>query len=1101
MSMNLARALLAASILVALCTNAQQAHAQTRDRANFPASFTDGLSWRLVGPQRGGWGTVAVGIADQPDTFYFGAAGGGIWKTENAGRTWRPIFDHGPSSIGALAIAPSNPGVIYVGTGQVTTRYDIAAGEGVFKSSDGGATWHSVGLKATRHIGAIWVDPHNPDIVMVAALGHAFGANAERGVFRSEDGGRTWKKTLFVSADTGAVDIAVDPADSNIVFASVWQLRFKPWLSYFTPDTGAESGVYKSVDGGKNWMRVAGHGWPEGKLARIGLAATHSAQGTRVYAVVDAEKNGGLYRSDDAGANWKLVNDDGELVNSYFARLTVVPGNPDAVYAVGRSIHLCTDGGAHCEIVKGSPGGDDYHDFWINPKHPARMITGSDQGTVVTVDGGKSWSSWYNQPTGQLYHLATDNRFPYWIYAGQQDNGTVAIASRSDYGSIGAGDWHPVGAQERDDDIPDPRDPNIVYGSGLGGNLIRWDARNGERQNISPWPVSSYGARPTSVKYHYTWITPIAVSQVAPYPLYQGAQVVFRSLDQGTTWQTISPDLSGKDAAQGCANAAGAGCAGAAVAKKDCKEDQDAAGARACGYGVVFSFGLSPRDNDTIWIGMDDGGVQLTRDAGKTWTNVTPKGLPAWGRVSSVDASALDPATAYIAVDNHRQDDFRPMIWRTHDFGKSWTSITEGLPVDHFLGAVRADPIQRGLLYAGTEQGVYMSLDDGDHWRSLQRNLPNAIVNDLAVHGDDLIAATQGRAIWVLDDVAPLRQMANASLAKTSIESQPAHLFAPATAIRVRGNQNNDTPLPREEPVGRNPPDGAIFDYWLARDAHAPVTLSILDASGKLVRRFASDAVAPKLAAERYFEARWLQSPARLSTQAGAHRFVWNLRMPRPLAGGYEYSIAAIDGDDTPLLPQGMLVAPGRYQAVLRVEGRDYRAAFTVQADPRVAVDSGAVQDAMALSAKVAAALERHYIASGELQAVSKQVEALNKRIAGDAAKAAVAKTLADFMAKLAPLAKGEGEDSLNLGTIGGALIAQEVDLEGTDRAPSQPQRDVFAQYAAELDRALAAWSAIKSNDVPAVNASLPGAGLDAIKVPARAELPVIDAGASQEMP
>ncbi len=1045
----------------------------------FAPSALDGLAWRLVGPQRSGWGTVAVGIADQPDTYYFGGAGGGVWKTDNAGRTWRPIADRIPASIGALAIAPSDPRVIYAGTGQVTTRYDIAAGEGVYKSTDSGATWRAVGLADTRHIGQIWIDPHNADVVMVAALGHAFGANPERGVFRSEDGGKTWQKTLFVSDNTGAVDIAADPADSNIVFASVWQMRFKPWMSYFTPDVGPESGVYKSIDGGRHWTRVAGHGWPDGKLGRIGVAATHTAQGTRVYAVVAAEKNGGLYRSDDAGANWKLVNNDDELSNSYFARITAMPGNPDAVYAVGRSIHLCTAGGTHCEIIKGSPGGDDYHDIWINPAHPDHIVTASDQGTVVSVDGGKSWSSWYNQPTGQFYHLATDNRFPYWIYAGQQDNGTVAIASRSDYGSIGAGDWHPVGAQERDDDIPDPRDPNIVYGSGLGGTLTRWDARNGETQNISPWPVSTYGARPTSVKYHYTWITPIAVSQVAPYPLYQGAQVVFRSLDQGATWQTISPDLSAMD-----------------KTRKDCAGDQDAAGARACGYGVVFSFGLSPRDNDTIWIGMDDGSVQLTRDAGKTWKNVSPPGLPAWAKVSSVDASALDSATAYIAIDNHRQDDFRPMMWRTHDYGKTWTDISAGLPSNHFVSALRADPVKRGLLYAGVDQGVDVSFDDGAHWRSLQRNLPNAIVTDLAVHGNDLIAATQGRAIWVLDDVTPLRAMTDATIA-----SQPAHLFAPATAIRVRGNQNKDTPLPREEPVGTNPGAGAIFDYWLARDARAPVTLEIRDASGTRVARFGSDDVAPKLAAESYFEARWLQSPARLSTQAGAHRFVWNLHLPRPLAAQYDYSIAAIDGVDTPLLPAGMLVAPGRYDAVMRVDGHAYRAAFVVQADPRVAVDVAAAQSALALSAEVVTALERHYVASGELQSVRKQVEALQKRLSTDPAKAALAKVLTDFAAKLAPLTSGDGEDSLNLGAIGGALISLQVDLEGTDRAPSQPQREVIVQYSARLDRALTAWSVLKSSDLPPLNASLHDAGIDTIKVPSRAELPVIDAGESREMP
>ena len=1046
--------------------------------AGLPDRALDGLNWRLVGPQRAGWSTTAAGIADQPDTFYFGAAGGGVWKTVNSGRTWQPIIDHGPASVGALAVAASDPRVIYVGTGQVTSRYDIAAGEGVFKSVDGGTSWRSVGLEGTRHIGAIWIDPHNANVVMVAALGHAFGANPERGVFRSGDGGKTWQKTLFVSADTGAVDLAADPQDSNVMFASVWQMRFKPWLSYFTPDVGLESGVYKSVDGGRHWARVTGHGWPDGKLGRIGLAATHTAQGTRVYAVIDAESGGGLYRSDDAGANWKLVNDDGALINGYFAKLTAVPGNPDAVYAMARSIHLCTAGGSHCEIVKGAPGGDDYHDLWINPKHPERMVTGSDQGAVVTVDGGKTWSSWYNQPTGQLYHLATDNRFPYWIYAGQQDNGTVAIASRSDYGSIGAGDWHPVGADERDYDIPDPRDPNIVYGSGLGGKLTRWNARNGESQNISPWPVSSYGARPTSVKYHYTWITPIAVSSLAPYPLYQGAQVLFRSMDQGATWQTISPDLSSRD-----------------LQRTDCAGDQNAAGARACGYGTIFGIGLSPRDNDTIWLGMDDGSVRLTRDAGQSWTNVTPAGLPVWAKVGTVDASALDLATAYIAVDNHRQDDFRPMLWRTHDFGKTWTAIAAGLPANHFASVVRADPVKRGLLYAGTDQGVWVSFDDGDHWQSLQRNLPDAIVNDLAIHGDDLIAATQGRAIWILDDVAPLRQI------DASILKQPAHLFQPATAIRVRGDQNKDTPLPREEPVGKNPPTGTIFDYWLAGDAHAPVVLRILDTSGKLVRRFSSDDVAPKLPAQRYFEARWLQPLATLSTRAGAHRFVWDLRLPRPIAAQYSYSIAAIDGENTPLLPQGMQAAPGNYQAVLRADGRDYRAPFTVQADPRVAVDGDALSAGLALSQQVVAALDRHFVGSGEVQSVHKQLDALSKRVSGDSAKAAVAKQLSDFNARIAPLLSGEGEEAPNLGAIGDALNSLQVDLEGTDRAPSQPQREVLAQYSARLDRALTLWSTIKASDLPALNAALRAAGLDAITVPARAEIPVIDSGVSKELP
>jgi photosystem II stability/assembly factor-like uncharacterized protein len=1059
-----------------LATNAAQSAVAAG--ASVPDGALNGLSWRLVGPQRAGWGTAVSGIADQPDTFYFGAAGGGVWKTENSGRTWRPIFDQGPSSIGALAVAPSNPKVIYVGTGQVTSRYDNTAGEGMFKSVDGGASWHSIGLEATRHIGAIWVDPRNADVLMVAAQGHAFGPNPERGVFRSEDGGKSWQKTLFVSVDSGAVDLAVDPQDSNLVFAAVWQMRFRPWQSYFTPDVGSESGIYKSTDGGKTWNRLAGKGWPQGKLGRIGLAAAHTGNGTRVFATVDAEDGRGLYRSDDAGANWQLVNDDGELVSSYFSRLVPVPGEPDSLYVMGRSIHLCTDGGSKCEITKGSPGGDDYHDLWINPKHSERMITGADQGTVVSVDGGRSWSSWYNQPTGQLYHLATDNRFPYWIYAGQQDNGTVAIASRSDYGSIGAGDWHPVGADERDYDIPDPRDPNIVYGSGLGGKLTRWNARNGESQNISPWPVSTYGARPTSVKYHYTWITPIAVSAVAPHPLYQGAQVLFRSLDQGANWETISPDLSARD-----------------TKRTDCSGDQDAAGARACGYGVIFSIGLSPRGNDDIWIGTDDGQVHLTRDAGKHWSNITPGDLPAWAKVSSVDVSALDAGTAYIAVDNHRQDDFRPMAWRTHDYGKTWAAITAGLPANHYVGVVRADPAKRGLLYAGTDQGVWVSFDDGDHWRSLQRNLPNAIITDLSVHGDDVIVSTQGRAIWLLDDIEPLRELDGA------IVRQHAHLFAPATAIRVRRNQNRDTPLPPEEPVGKNPPAGAIIDYWLAGDSKAPVELEILDATGKVVRHFASDDVVPKLPAERYFNDRWIKPAAALSSRAGAHRFVWDLHGPRPAAAQYAYSIAAVDGEDTPLLPEGLLVAPGKYQVVLRVDGREYRSSLTVQSDPRVPVDAEAFKATVDLIDLVTAALDRHFVINGEVQSVHKQIAALNKKAAADSDQAALAKMLADFDAKLAPLTSGEDEDSLNLGAMGEALNSLQVDLEGSDRAPSQPQREVATQYSALLDRAIAAWSPIKATDLPALNEALRAAGYDGIKVPTRAEIAVVDAGVSREMP
>ncbi len=1049
------------------------------EAALMPENALAGMQWRLVGPHRAGWGTTVVGIADQPDTYYFGAAGGGIWKTDNSGRTWQPIFDHGPASIGALAIAASNPKVLYAGTGQVSSRYDIAAGEGVFKSMDGGKSWAASGLADTRHIGAIWVDPRNADRVLVAALGHAFGSNTERGVFASVDGGKSWQKTLFVDADTGAVDIAVDPQDSNVVFASVWQMRYRPWMSYFTPDYDDRSGIYKSIDGGLHWARLSGGGWPEGKLGRIGVAATHTAHGTRVYAIVDAESAGGLYRSDDGGAHWLHVNDDAELVNGYFSRIVVMPGDADTVFAMGRSIHKCTAGGTHCEITKGSPGGDDYHDLWINPLHPERMITGSDQGTVVSVDNGATWSSWYNQPTGQLYHLATDNRFPYWIYAGQQDNGTVAIASRTDYGAITSRDWHPVGADERDYDIPDPVDPDIVYGSGLGGRLSRWNARNGEVQNVSPWPVSTYGSRPTSVRYHYTWITPIAISSLPPYPIYQGAQVLFRSNDHGANWAVISPEVSPRD-----------------PSRKDCDADQAPEGALACGYGVIFSIGLSPRSNQEIWLGSEDGRVLLTRDAGATWQTVTPPGVSAWSKISTVDVSPLEAGTAYIAVDNHRADDFRPMAWRTHDFGKTWTLIDGGLPAGHFVGALRADTVKRGLLYAGTDQGVFASFDDGDHWQSLQRNLPSAIVTDLLVHGDDLIAATQGRSIWVLDQLSPLRQIDGTTL------RQPAHLFTPGVAIRVRGNQNKDTPLPREEPTGRNPADGAVIDYWLSRDARAPVTLQITDAAGKIVRRFSSDALPEKLPAEPYFESRWLGAPQKLSASAGAHRFVWNLRGARPVAGGYDYSIAATDGDEATFLPQGMLMAPGAYQAVLRIDGRDYRAPLTIAADPRVKVDPAALAGALALSAKIVPDMQRQFVANGQVDSVVKQIKALTEN-QPKAKDAPVSAALAALSASLAPLTQGEEEKApLKLATIGGQLTSLQGDLESSDAAPTGPQQAVYAEYSARLAKALAVWAGVQGHELAQANSQLRAAGLSAIVVPAANQLPVAkDPGVSREMP
>jgi photosystem II stability/assembly factor-like uncharacterized protein len=1070
----LARAVTALAILAATLAGVDAAEPPGAAAEPLPA-----LEWRLLGPFRGGWSTMAVGVPEEPDTFYSAAAGGGVWKTTDAGRTWTPLTDAQPiSAVGALAVAPSDSRVIYVGTGHPEPRYDIGGGSGVYRSSDAGRTWASLGLAATRHIGAIAVDRRDADVVLVAALGHVFGPSTERGVYRSTDGGKTWERTLYVDDSTGAVELAVDPENPDLVYAATWTVRVWPWLSYFTPVEGEGSAIWRSTDGGRTWQRLGGEGWPAGKIGRIGLAVTRAGGQSRLYASVARSAGGGLYRSDDGGAHWNRVHDAHWLTSWYMSRLTVKPGDPDTLYTAGQSIHESRDGGHSFSIVRGSPGGDDFHYLWINPKDPSHRAAASDQGTTITVNGGATWSDWYNQPTGQFYHLAADGRFPYRIYSGQQDSGTVEIASRGEYGSIGLRDWHPVGGDERDFDLPDPDDAAIAYASGLGGRITRFDARTGEAANVTPWPVESYGKRPTDFRYHYNWFTPIAFAPQAPHALYAGAQVLFRSLDRGTHWEVVSPDLSARR--EGTTD-----CGGSPAPER----------ALACGYGVVNAIAPSPRDSAEIWVGTDDGLLWLTRDGAKHWQRVTPPGVPGWAKVSSIDLVAASPGTAYVAIDNHRQDDTRPYLFRTRDYGANWAGIGAALPASQFVSVLRADPERAGLLYAGTESGVFVSFDDGAHWQSLSLNLPPVWVHDLLVKDRNLVAATVGRALWVLDDLAPLRQRAADGAAHAP------RLYAPSPAYRLRRNQNKDTPLTPETALGRNALTGAVFDYYLPRAANGAVELEIRDAAGALVRRFSSADAPEQLGAEPYFAPRWIKEERRLSREAGAHRFVWDLRYPRPRAVEYQWSIAASPFEGTTLTPAGPLALPGDYRVALLVDGRRLEAPLAILPDPRVAASGAALAAALAFSRELAADLAAIWRGHAEIGAVRSAITERRAAAARQQAGASVDGPLAALDAALEPAIAGEAEASFGLAHAGAALAAIETDVEGADREPTAAQREAAARIREAMRAALTRWQGIQDSELKAANRALVAARLAPLVVPDAAHLRPAEGPAAEDLP
>ena len=866
-----------------------------------PQPALSDLQWRLIGPFRGGRVLAVTGTQQSSSTFYFGAVGGSVWKTTDAGMVWKPIFDgQHIASIGAIAVAPSNPNVIYVGSGEADMRAAISFGDGIYKSTDAGRTWTHVGLRDSQQIGKIVVDPGNPNRVFVAALGHAYGPNAERGVYRSLDGGANWRKVLDRGPDVGAIDLTMAPGEPNHLYAALWNVRRPTWSSY-APLEGPGSGLFASTDGGSTWKQLSGHGLPGGKWGRVGIDA--AAGGKRVYALIEAPQ-GGLFRSDNGGVDWKKVGGKNKTIQSrswYFSGVTIDPKNADTVYLPNVGLFKSTDGGESFSVLRGAPGGDDYHTLWIDPRDSARMILGTDQGASITLNGGETWSSWYNQPTAQLYHVVTDNAVPYQVYGAQQDSGTAVVRSRDDWSPISEHDFSSVGGAESGYIAPDPRDPDVVYVNNTYGTVTRFDGRLKQSQTITPWPEAVFGGEINQRKFRNTWTSPLVFSPADPTALYFGTQYLLKTVDGGLHWQAISPDLTGD--ARGPMNLMVAG-------------EPTVANAKTRGYGVIYTIAPSPLDKDLIWTGSDTGLAFVTRDGGKKWDDVTPPGLSDWSKITFIEASHFDPGAAYAVVDRHRLDDYRPYLYRTRDFGKTWTLVVIGLKEPAFLNGVREDPVRRGLLYAATELGVAFSWDDGEHWQPLQSNLPTVSVRDLAIHGDDLVIATFGRSFWILDNISPLRQLQPASM-KTQ-------LLRPVDAVRGIHDTFPGTPLPPEIPQAKNPPDGAVIDYYL--ETAGDVTVEILDSHDEVVRRFSSQEAPRAWPAELPIAKSWLSSPKPPGRHAGLNRFVWNLRYPP--------AVDEVD-QDTATRVDGPFVAPGTYSVRLKAGGQTYTQPLVVKLDPR----------------------------------------------------------------------------------------------------------------------------------------------------------------------
>jgi len=1021
--------------------------AAATSKSQIDASALNGLNYRLVGPMRGGRATRVTGIGGDPTTYYFGAAAGGVWKTTDGGINWFPIFDDQPvASIGDIAIAPSDSNIIYVGTGDAKSRGNDSHGNGVYKSLDGGSSWQHMGLPKVRHISRVIIHPENPDIVVVAAPGGFYGPNKDRGIFRSMDGGKSWEKILFVNEHTGAYDVTFVPGSPDTLYASMWQMIRNP---FSLVSGGPGSGLFRSSDGGNSWTQLEGNGLPEGILGKIGVTVS-PADPSRIYAVIEAEK-GGLYRSDDNGNHWKLINPSRALWRRawFFMDVIAHPQDRDTIFVMNIQLEKSVDGGESFKPMKIYHV--DHHDLWMDPENPQRMISGNDGGANVSINGGLAWTrSDDNQPTGQFYRVTTDNRFPYFIYGGQQDWETIAIASRGNWNGIGRRDWYAIGGCEMGWAAPDKRTGNYVYAGCTDGGISRYDRKTQRNQSVGPWPLTNIGHGAKDAKFRFQWTSPMIISVHDPSVMYSGANVLFQSNDDGMSWTAISDDLTRNDKSKQQAS-------GGPINK-------DNVGTEV--YGTIYALAESRHKKDLLWVGTDDGLVHITKNGGKKWNNITPPEslLPEWSRINSIEASPHDPATAYLSIHRREWNEYRPYVLKTSDYGESWTSITNGLPDDSIVRVLREDLQREGLLFLGTEMGMYFSLDGGNHWQSLQLNLPITPIYDLMIKTNDLVVATHGRAFWVLDDFSPLRTLT------ADLAAKPAHIFAPSSSFRIR----DDFAIPKT-PVGQNPPPGAVIYYNLGTTPIEPVKISIIDSAGNMVHSFSSAPEATN-SLETHASIDMGANYSRSSTvtaEPGLNRFVWDLRYPG--ATGMAESIIFWHPPKTP--PVGPLALPGEYIVQMEVDGQIQTKALIIEADPRISFPVEELREQFDLHTRINSTLSEITEAVLDIRRVNDQIDNIRSNSANINEARSIIRDLGQIQDKLTAVEyaltepRMEGaSDSFHFPT---RLDSQFIILIGTiansDRAPTQQSYEVYKvlkeRAMEQLDIVKASFEAIRKHN------------------------------------